>query len=125
MGKRLIIQYTHKNWSEKWTKFNCLEEQNYNTYKSIEEYGCNARNIFTKVTDIAFGIMKMVILKLVNSLESFSSIYFTILNKRTRTDKAFPKIDKLLKNFENEKFGIKQEYVNVTNFGSRTKKVQD
>lgn len=38
----LKIQYTLKNWSTKWSTFNCFEKLDYSCCKSIEEYGSNA-----------------------------------------------------------------------------------
>ena len=72
---------------------------------------------------MTLSIKQVVLLKLLNGLESSFSTYWTILNEQARRNKSFLKLDELLKNLEDEESCIRQESVTVSNFISKAKKV--
>ncbi len=72
---------------------------------------------------MTLSIKQVVLLKLLNGLESSFSTYCTILNEQARRNKSFLKLDGLLKNLEDEESCIRQESVTVSNFISKAKKV--
>ena len=99
-----------------------MEELNYSHCKSIEKYGSNAQDILAKLNNMNLSIEQIVLVKLLNGLKVFFLTYLTILNEQTKRNKLFPKLDKLLKNLEDEESWAKQDAVAVANIFLNVKK---
>lgn len=64
--------------------------------------------ILEEIKKLDIIIEKIVTIKLINGLDSFSEIYLTMLSQKARYNNKLPNLQAFLSNLENKKCRIKQ-----------------
>ena len=99
-----------------------MKKINYEKCKIIEKYDNLIRNIKFEIIDMILIVEHIVVLKLLNELDSSFNIYLIILNEQARRENKFSTLNDLLKNLKNEKTRMRQNPVVVANMLKTKKK---